>query len=180
MPRQRGFPQVRSQRRLTAWSDGTGDTGVTAVSSASATFVGMAFSAVVEGLTLIRQRGYFSVQLTLATAANDGFAGAFGIGIASLAAVTAGVSSVPTPITEQSSENWLYWQAFSVKGQQAFSTGGGPGAEQQGTYLRFEIDSKAMRKLPTDMAIYSIVEVAEVGTAALLVHHDSRTLLKLP
>jgi len=172
--------RARSQSRLTAWSAGTGGTTPAAIATTTPTFIGQSIFALVEGVTLIRIRGYFSVRLTLATATLDGWAGAFGIGIASLAAVTAGVASVPTPLTEQGAENWLYWQAFEVKGQQLFSTGGGPGLEQHGTYVNKEIDSKAMRKFPTDMSVYAIVEMVEVGTAGVQIHHDSRVLAKLP
>ena len=178
--RRRGSFPVRGQRRLTAWNDGTGGTTTTAISGNGSTFVGSAFQAVSEGLTLIRIRGYFDTRLTLATSANDGFHWAFGIGIASLAAVTAGVASVPTPLTEQGSENWLYWMSGVNRGAQAFSAGGGPGMEQAGTFFRFEIDSKAMRKLPTDLSIYAIIEVVENGVATMDVMHDSRSLVKLP
>ena len=174
----RGFP---SQRRLTAWELGTGGSGATAISSTGSTFIGAALGATVDGLTVIRIRGFWSVRLTLATSSLDGMTGAFAIGLATDAAVTAGVASVPTPITEQASENYLYVQYFEVKGAQAFSSGGAPGTEQFGTYLFFEIDSKAMRKMSSDDALYSIVEVGStIGTTAIQVHHDSRALVKLP
>ena len=177
----RGSFPVRGPRRLTAWSSGTG--GVTATSFVDTTpaFVGTAIQATIEGLTVIRTRGFFDVRLTLATSANDRMSGAFGIGIASLAAVTAGIASVPTPFTEQAAENWLYWQGFTVAGAQAFSAGGGPGMEQAGTFFRFEIDSRAMRKFAPDQALYAAAEIgAEVGTASCAVFHDSRMLFKLP
>ena len=143
-------------------------------------FVGSALVPTVEGLTIARIRGYFEARLTLATAANDGFSGAFGIGIASAAAVALGVNGLPTPLTEQGAENWLYWQAFSVFGAQAYSAGGAPGMEQHGTYFRTEIDTKAMRKFPSDLALYACAEFVEVGIATMDVWHDSRALVFLP
>ena len=177
-----GFsPRGRSSgRRTTVWGVGTGGVVTTTISGTGATFVGSAIQATEPSLTVIRQRGYFSVQLLLATAADDSMNGAFGIGIVEDPAFTAGIASVPTPISEAASENWLYWQAFSLVGQQVFAAGGAPGAEMFNTFHRFEIDSKAMRKMDTDKVIYAALEVTEVGTANVSCHHDSRMLFKLP
>ncbi len=164
-------------RRLTAWSAGTGSTGATRFDANSAGFVGQALSTDGEGLTVIRIRGYFRGILLSTAAPNDGFAGAFGIGIASLAAVTAGSSSVPTPITEQGSENWLYWRAFSA---QSVTSSISDGVNASSVAFSYEIDSKAMRKFPTDLAIYAMAEVVENGTSTMDVWHDSRVLVKLP
>jgi len=178
----RGFPRRSgSTRRLTAWGIGTGGTAVTTVASAASFQIGGSIVPAVEGLTVVRIRGFFQVQLMLATAASDGMTGAFGIGIATAAAVAGGMGTVPTPITESGSETWLYHQFFSVTGQQLFAAGAGPGAEQHNTFFRADIDSKSMRKFPDDMSIYAVVEVGtEVGTASIDVHHDSRVLVKLP
>jgi len=170
-----GRHQIRSPRRLTAWSEGTGGTGDTTVSTTAPAFVGAVITAVVEGITLIRMRGYVQMWLTSATAGGDGLTGAFGIGIASTAAVAAGIASVPTPITDQAAENWLYWQGFTVRQIGATEVGSNEGL------WRAEIDSKAMRKTPGDVTVYAAVEVgAVVGAAAMIVSHDSRALAKLP
>ena len=163
-------------RRLTAWSDGPGGIVNTAVSASATAFLGSFITGAVEGLTIVRIRGSMLYHLTAASAANDGFVGAMGIGIASVAAITAGVGSVPTPITEQDSENWLYWTPLQVQAMTAT-----PGFSDEGsTWARVEIDTKAMRKLPTDLGIYAIIEVTEIGTSALSVQFDSRALAKLP
>jgi len=168
-----------SRKRLTAWAVGTGGTTVDTLINTGSTFIGSAVMPAVEGLTVIRIRGQFGVYQRLATAAGDGFSGIFGIGIATLAAVTAGIASVPTPITEVDDENWLYLQMFDVRSGQIFSAGGAPGAEQHGVVWRFDIDSKAMRKLPEGMALYAACEVVETGAATLEIVHDSRVLVKL-
>ncbi len=175
--RSSGFPRARSQRRLTAWNQGTGGTGVLQLTGNASLFVGSALQALVEGVTIIRLRGYLRAILTSGASPNDGFAGAFGIGIASLAAVTAGIASVPTPITEQGSENWLYWRAFSL---QVMSATFADGVNANGVFFDYEIDTRAMRKFPTDLAIYAAVEVVENGTAVMELWHDSRSLFKLP
>jgi len=118
-------------------------------------------------------------MLTLATAANDGFEGAFGIGIATAAATAAGGGSVPTPITEDASDNWMFHRYFSVKAGFPFATGADP-AGNRFAFVDFEIDSKAMRKSPLETSLYAALELAEVGTAGVLVHFDSRLLVKLP
>jgi len=174
----RGFP--RSQARKTAWEEGTGDTTVTPVTASGSVFVGLAAASLADGITIIRTRGFFKVYQRVSTSAGDGFSGIFGIGVATFAAVSAGIASVPTPITEMSDENWLYLQMFDVRSGQIFSSGGAPGAEQNGIVHSFEIDSKAMRKFPSGMAIYAAIEVVETGTATMEVVHNSRTLLKLP
>ncbi len=104
MPRTRsgGYP-VRTRRR-TGWEAGTGGTLITTLSTSNAQFVGNVLAVLNDGFTIVRTRGYVQVLLTTATAANNGFQGAFGIGIASTAAIAAGIASVPTPLTEQAWE----------------------------------------------------------------------------
>ena len=94
-----------------------------------------------------------------------------------MAALTAGAASVPTPITEQESENWLYWRAFSCKAPFPFSAGADP-AGNRSADIEFEVDSKAMRKFPAEMGIYSIIETVEAGTATINFQFDSRVLTK--
>jgi len=103
--------------------------------------------------------------------------GAVGIGIASLAAVTAGIASVPTPITEQSWEGWLWWSAFGVLATTATEA---DGVNAFSTVAEFELDSKAMRKFGEDMAFFTAIEVVETGTASISVSHDTRMLFALP
>ena len=160
-------------RRRKAWEEGPGGTASTNYSGSSAQIVGAGANIIVDGLTLLRTRGEFEIFMTAATAIPDGFRGAFGIGIVTTAAFTAGVASIPTPIAEQDWDGWLFWRAFGVHaGLQPNSDGSG--------YLRFEVDSKAMRKLDLLETIVAVVEVVEVGTATATSHFDSRVLLALP
>ena len=177
MPRPRGSFRGRSQRRRSAWSVGTGGTAVTNSSGTSTQFVGSAVAPVVEGLTIVRLRGYVRAILTAVAGANDGFSGAFGIGIATTAAVTAGFASVPTPISEQASENWLYWRGFSLQSATATIA---DGVNAVGVAFDYEIDSKAMRRFPSEMSIYAIIQVVENGTSVMDLWHDSRLLCLLP
>jgi len=177
MPRsRRGSYPVRASQRRTGWEDGTGSTSPSAISGSTAGFVGLALAALVDGLTLVRTRGSINALLLTASAAGDGFQGAFGIGLATAAAVAVGILAVPTPITEQDWEGWLFWHTVSVH---AGDRTAGDSNWNQATQ-RIEIDSKAMRKLGSDMALYAAFEVVEEGTATMEIWHDSRMLFKLP
>ena len=90
------------------------------------------------------------------------------------AAFAAGISAVPTPITEVNWEGWMwhqYFQLFSPIAQQASNSGD--------NILPFEIDSKAMRKVGADMTVFAAVEATEVGAATLTGNLGTRMLLKL-
>jgi len=172
----RGSSRARvPQRRRNSWEEGPGSTTGLGVSGSTIQFLGSALQPTLDGLTLARLRGRFSWFLTLATSAGDGFQGAFGIGVATAAAVTAGTGSVPTPITEQAWDGWLYWTPLSIHGAVVSSTALGEETKQD-----FEVDSKAMRKLKEEDAIYAMLEIIEVGTATATAFFDSRILLKLP
>ncbi len=179
MARLRGFsPRVlrSSPRRKSGWSVGPGGTAVTSVASSTAILVGGGIIATIDGLTAVRIRGHALFTLTSNTSAQDGFQGAFGIGIVELPAFTAGIGSVPTPITEQGSENWLYWTAVSLRGAAASSAS----LDGHGSIQRWDVDTKAMRKTDTAQVVYAALEVVEVGTAAAQFWFDSRCLSLLP
>ncbi len=176
----RGSFQVRSPRRRKAWEVGPGQQAVqTPISSISAVLVTSGVVLQQDGLTALRIRGALSVWLTSASALSEGYTGAFGMGIVTEEAFTdVGVSATPTPITEQDWDGWMYWTAFNVTAQAGSVTA------SQGTdglsVQRFDIDSKAMRKVREGDVIYGVIQVLEVGTAVLGWHMDSRMLFALP
>ena len=186
MARRSGFrpARVAPSRRISAWTVGPGGTTLEPVISASTTqFVGSAIqlSAGVEALTHVRLRGELLLWLQTSSVASGGYRGAFGIGIATLAAVTAGFASVPTPLTEADADNWLYHRFFSLVSGGVLvlaDTKKGPDSDiVQST--RIEVDSKAMRKMRSEDAIYAIIEVVEQGVATMNVSFNSRSLVKL-
>ena len=113
--------------------------------------------------------------LDSATSNGDGFQGAFGIGIATSAAVAAGISAVPTPIGEQGNENWLFWHVISLHAAEASEASFGTETVQD-----VPVDSKGMRKFDDGMSLYAAIEVVEIGAASVSMFFDSRVLLKLP
>ncbi len=165
----------RSQRRKTAWSIGPGGTGVTIVSTSSASFLGGGAQPIIDGLTVVRIRGELLIYLTLGTSTGDAFSGAVGIGDVALPAFTAGIASVPTPITEETDENWLWHSYFTVAAHNATET-----AFNESAVLRLPIDSKAMRKQGVDRVLYAAIEVVEIGAATLHAFLNCRVLDKLP
>ena len=87
---------------------------------------------------------------------------------------------MPTPITEQAADNWLYWTAVQLWCVETLAS---VPAQMQAVscHLDLEVDTKAMRKLETDQAIYAIFEGdTETGTAVWQMAFDSRMLIKLP
>ena len=146
---------IQGARRLTSWELGPGGTTELLTTAAGAFFVGSVTSPLVPGLTMVRLRGKFNAFLkNVSGAIGDGFSGAFGIGIATDAAVAIGITAVPTPITEQAWNGWLYWRAFYVHAATAvFSDGVNSPLMMQD----FEVDSKAMRKIAIEESIYAVI-----------------------
>jgi len=176
MPRSRGFPSrttIRSPRRKVEWFGGVGGTGLTSVSASVAVLLG---SGIITGFgeeTLIRVRGLFDMFLVSSTSPGDGFFGAIGIGLAPTSAFLAGAASLPQPISELGWDGWLFHHFVSI--HEGSPDEAGSGSSQH----RFEIDSKAMRIVNTDMTLFAMLEVLEIGTASASVFCDTRFLSKL-
>ena len=176
MARSRSVSFPGRTRRRVGWDDGTGGVPAQAVTGSTVAFVGNAVSVLTDGTTLVRTRGQLDVFLAGYSAAGDGYQGAFGIGVTTLAAVTVGITAVPTPITEQTWDGWLYWTPISVHGGEATAGDKDFGPAHQRTI----VDSKAMRKLKEDQSLFAVWEVTEIGTATAHIFWDSRCLYKLP
>jgi len=158
-------------RRKTSWAAGPGGTGLLSLSASVTTLVGAFVTPSEVGLTIARIWGRLTGILISGTTGGDGFQGAFGIGVATAAAVNVGITAIPTPLTEQGSENWLYWTTFSAHRSNITS---------DTALVDIDVDTKAMRKFPGEMALYAALEVIEIGTATMSVFFDSRVLFFLP
>ena len=171
----RGSSRLRANgaRRRRGWSLGPGGTGVTNVTTSSSAFLGSVSQATLDGLTVARIRGRFTMVAQILTALGDGFQGAIGIGIANENAIGVGITAVNLPITDASWDGWLYHQFVSIhRGVTANSDGSG--------VLDFEVDTKAMRKMNAGDSLYACIELVEIGTADVDVFFDSRALFLLP
>ena len=180
----RGLTHLRtgaqSLRRKTGWEEGPGGGGIFTITGSSSIILGAGTQALNDGLTLVRLRGRFSCYLSAAAAANEGYIGAFGIGICTNAAFAVGVSAVPTPITEIQENIWLFHQFIQLRSNVIFGGGIAFGEIPNAGLQQFDVDSKAMRKLRVGDTIYACLEVSESGTATMRGDFDSRVLVKLP
>ena len=173
MARRRGFSH-RSQgfRPSRDWGDGVGSQSSLSLSASGNAFLGAGVVTTTSEVTLLRTRGLFTAKIITATAAGDGFFGAIGIGLTTLAAFNAGISSVPTPVTEVGWDGWLYHSFFGVHS----ALGNGAGEPSLG--MRIEVDSKAMRRFDAEQVLYAAIEVTEEGAATMDVFMDSRMLFQ--
>ena len=182
-----GFRSHRSQRRKTSWNIGPQSGVDGAPQTLSGTNVDLATGGAVvvaEGVTLVRTRGELAMHLEVASL-QDGFHGAFGIAVATSTAFTAGIGSLPTPLDEESWDGWLYHRYFSLLAGGIVAAATAATQQNQinstSAALRFEVDSKAMRKLQVDQTIYAALQVVEFGASAQMVwSFNSRMLVKLP
>jgi len=178
----------RSQRRKTSWNIGTqtsADGGLQAITtSVSQLAIGGAV-VLAEGTTLVRTRGEFLAYLETTPGTAVGFHGAFGIAVASSPAFTAGIASLPTPLDEESWDGWLYHKYFGIFSGEGIAAATAATQRNQVNPIcagvRFDVDSKAMRKLSVDMTIYAAVQVVRLGASGTMEWgFNSRSLLKLP
>ena len=183
MARPRGFrPLIRGPARKTAWGVGPTSNAVQESTGTGTVLMTQGSVATSEGLTLVRTRGEMMLWLTNATADGDGFHGAIAIGVVTLEAFTAGIASIPGPLASDDWDGWLWHQYFTL-----LSNGLMSGAAQTDRNsvnpvvagVRYQIDSKAMRKFPDDMVIFGIVQQTEVGTSTLRMFMQTRLLFKL-
>ena len=176
------FP-LRGSRRKTSWDEGTGRQAPTTISGTGITALNLAAEFLRDGLTVVRQHGELMMYLESASAARDGYAGAFGVGIAEAKAIAVGVTALPGPIAEMDWDGWLIHRIFSIRTPAVLV---GAASEDVDALLpvtgavRFEIDSKSMRKVGIGDTLFAVIEVTEVGTAVMQVNWNSRVLVKLP
>jgi len=137
----------------------------------------------VDGETLVRTRGQLLLFLQQAAAAGDGFTGAFGIGMVTDEAFTAGVASMPGPLNSDEWDGWLFHSYFALFASSIISdtvSSADDFPNVQSAAFRLEVDSKAMRKTKSFNVMFAAVEVQEVGTADIRWAFNSRQLFKLP
>ena len=173
MASRRGFQprsQIRQPRRINKWGFGPDSIGQTVTASGSVLWTNGVQLGVEAAVTDIRLRGFAELLLSAGTAL-DGFRGALGIGYVSEEAFAIGITAIPTPVTDSDWGGWIWHQFFELHNPTATA-----GVESQ---LRFNIDSKAMRKVTNNQLMVGVMEANETGVSSLTLHADTRVLSKL-
>ena len=165
--------QTTSARRRRGWEQGPGGSAVLVASSSTASLLGSVAQAQLDGLTVARIRGYLKMHITTSASINDGFQCALGIGVASENQFGTGIAAVEHPIDNADWDGWMYHKWFGVNGTISTPADGN-------TSVQFDVDTKAMRKLPDGDAVFAAIQFVEVGTATADVFFDSRMLVLLP
>ena len=177
------FPLRQVQRRKTSWQPGTGRDAPTTVSGTGKSILNLGIEFLQDGLTIVRTRGELLLYLESTVAGRDGFAGSFGIGVASAQAVAIGATALPGPSTDTDWDGWYYHTIMALRSIDLINSDAAT-AEDFGNVvtsaLRLPVDSKAMRKVGINQVAFAMIEVTEVGTAVMQVNWNSRHLLKLP
>ena len=183
MALRRGFsPQRIRSKRSTGWAQGPGGEANTTVTSSSIQILGSGVVTILGKVTLIRTRGELSFALSAATAGANGFACAFGIAVLTTPAFSAGTGSIPGPITEMDWDGWLYHRFFNCLSNAPITNAASEDVDAMlpvAAAVRFEVDSKAMRKFDEDETIAAVFESVEIGTATGNLMFNSRMLFKL-
>ncbi len=162
----------RGQRRATEWIGSADSTAVSSL-AAGAGVLNQSFAFSAEPATVVRTRGSLWVASDQVAATEEPF-GALGFIVVRDAAFSAGVASIPTPITEEGDDGWFLWQAFLA----SFQAGGGTYTGDVNQYVRYDFDSKAQRKVQDGDTVVVMLENAS-STAGLSYFIKFRMLVKL-
>ncbi len=169
-------------RRRTSWGVGPGSGTTTNQVSATGTLLPAGATLTDDGLTLIRTRGVLDMQITDSGTPAATMMGAVGIGVVTSEAFAIGATAVPLPVTDDQWDGWLYHWYFSLWSANAINGGSQVDTDAINTnlaHVRFEVDSKAMRKIDFNETIMACLEVIETGTSIMNWSFRSRTLVKL-
>ncbi len=172
MARGRRFPVRTGPRRKSVWlAFQPGQDTITAASTAL--FVGQLSAAdlALRPFTIVRTRGvihYRSDQV----AASEAYGMNYGMAVVSDQASAIGVTAIPTPVTDMSSDLWFLMQQMTSRFEFADATG----FIESGQVLTY--DSKAMRKVDIGEDVVVVAETASVHLSCRFI--DSfRMLVKL-
>ena len=99
------------------------------------------------------------------------------MGIVTADAFAIGITAVPVPLSDKEWEGWLYHRIFDLHTVTATIA---DGVNAYAIAQRFEVDSKAMRKVGVNEVLFAVFEVVESNASQIDVFFDTRMLLKLP
>jgi len=133
-----------------------------------------AASLAIRPFTIVRTRLAISF-LSDQVASSEFTQAVLGMQVVTEAAATAGIASIPTPITEVNADFFVYKPMFS---QILFATGVGF-QESVGDAAMYVVDSKAMRKVGIDDDVAQTLEVRQGATLGVDIAIEGRFLIKL-
>ncbi len=162
----------RGQRRLTQWGATAPETTFTALAAATAVLDSTFTVGSDSPETVVRIRGSFDVQSDQLAAQEEPF-GAIGIAIVSDQAVAIGVTAIPTPYTDATSDLWMLHEFWSAPMTFGVDARGIAKIDQL-----VVLDSKAMRKITEDETLIIVVENGS-ATAGAEYRLDLRILAKV-
>ncbi len=160
----RSFPAARGQKRKSNWV-GPADQDIVAVASGASVIIA-SFEPDANAMqhpTLVRTRGDVQVRPQSFTA-DLAIGGAFGVCLVSDEAFAAGTASIPRPFDDADWGGWLVWQSFSY--QLDFAT---EAAKLIPAGRFWQVDSKAMRKVPSGNTVVLMAE-SQTGAFAIAMH----------
>jgi len=159
----------QSKRRLTEWSATTAETAYTGLAAATAVLDSVFTTTDPE--TIIRVVGQLSVQSDQIAASETPF-GAVGLCVVSDQAAAIGITAIPTPYTDAGSDLWFLHQFWACPIHFGDATG------FSDISARYELSSKAMRKISEDETICLVMENGS-ATKGVDYRLDIRTLNKV-
>ena len=174
MARKSGFVRRHgSMTRETRWLDIDPVSNVLASGGAILTHTLTAVELALRPFTIVRTRGLLFVRSDQ-FAANENYLMSAGICVVSDQAVGIGVTAVPTPEDDRSSDLWLMYE--SLQGQVVVNTAVGFN-DSVGVHRYY--DSKAMRKVEDGQDVAVVVESDTLSDSGQVITISGRMLIKL-
>ncbi len=143
---------VRGPRRETLWFSSADETNHTPLAAGGVALISSlnAGALALRPFTVIRTVGLIYVASDQTAAFEVPFGG-LGLAVVSDQAAAIGVTAVPTPITDESSDLWFLYQFW-------VASGAGQAASQSNGARVFAFDSRAMRKVPDGADVVTVIE----------------------
>jgi len=173
----RRFTRTRGQSgapRKTMWLD-IAPTRTVLAAATTAALVNVGATGFLEQrpFTIVRTRGFISLASDQDSAAEAYDAG-IGMAIVQRTATNIGVTAVPTPLTDLSSDAFFMLELMGG----LFTFVSGVGVDAQGLGAARKYDSRAMRKVADEEDIAVTIETSGISLGCTL-YHVGRVLIKL-
>ncbi len=175
MARKSGFVRRHgSMIRETRWLDGPHLRTSVAAGGVSIIFSLTAVELALRPFTVIRTRGIWSLRSDQ-LAAGEPQAAALGWCVVSEQSLAIGITAVPTPVTDMSSDLWFGYQFLLNE----FIFVSATGIDATGSVSQ-EYDSKGARKVEDGQDVIAVLEVpSSASSEGSTIMTQSRTLIKL-